>query len=98
MSGIVAPYSIVTKRHTRAEERHNELKLVVFIVAPAKKPEIPDLITRVDSLVTELLAADLPSAKITNIEVDPIDNESFLQDSLYRATLGVSLQYISDRT
>ncbi len=98
LSGIVSPYSIVTKRHTRADERHNELKLVVFIVAPAKKREIPDLITRVDSLVTVLLAADLPSAKITNIEVDPIDNESFLQDSLYRATLGVTLQYISDRT
>ena len=98
LSGIVAPYSIKTRRHTRANEHHNELKLVAFIVAPAKKRELPDLIARVDALVDVLLAADLPSAKITDIELDPIDDEKFFQDSMYKATLGVTVQYLSDRT
>lgn len=98
LTGIVTPYSITTKRHTRADERYNELKLVVFIVTPAKKRELPDLISRVDSLVSDLLIADLPSAKIADIELDPLDDESFFKDSTFRATLGVTLTYITDRT
>jgi len=70
----------------------------VFVVAPAKKRDLPDLIARVDQLVSALLAADLPSAKIMEVELDPIDDERFFEDSLYKATLGVTLQYISDRT
>lgn len=97
LTGIVTPYSIKTRRHTRADERHNELKLVVFIVSPAKKRDLPDFIARVDQLVSALLASDLPSAKIMEIELDPIDDERFFEDSLYKATLGVTLQYISDR-
>jgi len=98
LAGIVAPYSLKTKRHTRADERHNELKLVAFIVAPAKKRDLPDLIARVDAVVDALLSSDLPSAKILDIDIDPIDDELFFRDSTYKATLGVTLQYINDRT
>lgn len=98
LSAVVTPYSIKTCRHTRATERHNELKLVVFVVSPAKKRELPDLLARVDDLVSDLLAQDLPSAKITGIELDPIDDEKFFQESLYKATLGVTVTYISDRS
>lgn len=98
LTGVITPYDINTRRHTRADERYNELKLLVFIVSPAKKRELPELITRVDSIVSILLGEDLPSAKITGIELDPLDNEMFSQESIFKATLIVTLTYITDRT
>lgn len=98
LTGIVTPFSITTRRHTRADERHNELKLVVFIVTPAKKRDLPELIARVDELVSTLLAVELPSARVTSIELEPIDDERFFRESTFKATLGVTLQYISDRS
>jgi hypothetical protein len=95
LTAIVTPASQASSRHTRAGQRLNEATLMVFIISPATKEQLPGLLERLDALIATLLADELPSARISKVEYDHMDLDSMRQVRLYKAAITVTAQYIS---
>jgi hypothetical protein len=88
-------FSVATRRETRGKVRFNELKLLVLILAPIERDNLPAMINKIDDLVSELMFAQLPTtaATITKVEFEPFDHEFLTQHHTFKATLGVTISY-----